>query len=234
MSAVLVDKPSDLGVRALSATVIIVVAGGAFAGGALPFSIFVGAVACWALWEWWALVERITAGLVGKAVWMIAGIGYVGGAAACLTIIGFAARPIAGVTLLSLIGVVVATDVGAYFAGRTIGGPKIAPSISPAKTWSGLLGGMATAAIFMAVVTAWTSESTAFALAIAASAGALLAIVAQAGDFFESWMKRRAGVKDAGILIPGHGGILDRIDGLIPVVIVGSCIALLAVGHPAT
>jgi phosphatidate cytidylyltransferase len=129
--------------------------------------------------------------------------------------------------VLGLIGIVVATDVGAYFAGRTLGGPKIAPSISPSKTWSGLIGGMLAASLFavalaMRVSPVFSMEE----LVLAILFGAFLAVVAQAGDFFESWMKRKAGVKDSGAMIPGHGGVLDRIDGLIPVVIVGTGVFL--------
>lgn len=103
-----------------------------------------------------------------------------------------------------------ATDIGAYFAGRSFGGPKVAPKISPNKTWSGLLGGMAGAFVLGWVLVSYTTLPTHLALASPA-----LALIAQAGDFFESWMKRRAGVKDSGALIPGHGGVLDRLDGVV-------------------
>jgi len=104
------------------------------------------------------------------------------------------------------------TDVGAYAAGRTIGGPKLAPRFSPKKTWAGLIGGMVAAALLGGAV-AWVHGSP--ALAGPMIVGALLAVVGQAGDLFESYMKRRSHVKDSGTLIPGHGGLLDRIDGLI-------------------
>jgi phosphatidate cytidylyltransferase len=103
-----------------------------------------------------------------------------------------------------------ATDIGAYFAGRTFGGPKIAPRISPNKTWSGLMGGMA-GALLLGLCLA-TFAGLPMRLAMASPA---LAILAQTGDFLESWMKRRAGVKDSGSLIPGHGGVLDRLDGVV-------------------
>jgi phosphatidate cytidylyltransferase len=103
-----------------------------------------------------------------------------------------------------------ATDIGAYFAGRSFGGPKVAPKISPNKTWSGLLGGMAGAFLLGWMLASYTTLPTHLALASPA-----LALIAQAGDFFESWMKRRAGVKDSGALIPGHGGVLDRLDGVV-------------------
>lgn len=105
-----------------------------------------------------------------------------------------------------------ATDIGAYFAGRTIGGPKLAPTVSPSKTWAGLIGGMAMALVLGLALAG--SFGLSFGLAMAS---APLAALAQMGDLFESAMKRRAGVKDSGTLIPGHGGLLDRIDGLVPV-----------------
>jgi phosphatidate cytidylyltransferase len=115
-------------------------------------------------------------------------------------------------------GLVWATDIFAYFAGRSIGGPKIWPAVSPNKTWAGLLGGMAAAALFSVVfagVGNWSQSAITMALV-----GALLAVVAQAGDFLESWLKRRAGVKDSGTLLRGHGGVMDRVDGLVPVCVV--------------
>jgi phosphatidate cytidylyltransferase len=118
-----------------------------------------------------------------------------------------------GLALWAL-GLVWATDIGAYFAGRMIGGPKLAPSISPNKTWAGLIGGVIAAAIVGALV-AYLASLPATAFVIAAP----LAVVAQGGDLLESWMKRRAGVKDSGKLLPGHGGVLDRIDGALPVLI---------------
>jgi phosphatidate cytidylyltransferase len=104
------------------------------------------------------------------------------------------------------------TDIFAYFAGRAIGGPKLAPRVSPNKTWAGLIGGMAGAAVIGAVA-AWLLDLAPIYYVI----GAPLALLAQFGDLYESWVKRRAGVKDSGSLIPGHGGILDRVDGLLPV-----------------
>lgn len=105
-----------------------------------------------------------------------------------------------------------ATDIGAYFAGRAIGGPKVAPAISPNKTWAGVIGGMLAASLFGIALHALGGLP--MRLMIAAPA---LAVAAQAGDFYESWLKRRAGVKDSGTLLPGHGGVLDRLDGVVPV-----------------
>lgn len=108
--------------------------------------------------------------------------------------------------------VVWSTDIGAFFAGRAIGGPKLAPAISPNKTIAGLVGGVISAALLSwAWVTAANLPSLLLWLA------APFAVIAQVGDLFESGLKRRAGVKDSGRWLPGHGGLLDRIDGLVPV-----------------
>ena len=119
-----------------------------------------------------------------------------------------------------------ASDIGAYLAGRLIGGAKMAPLISPGKTWSGAAGGL-----LAAVLVAWT---TALLLHPPVSLGRViilalvLGIVAQAGDLLESWMKRRFGVKDSGWLIPGHGGLLDRVDAVLTVAPVAAALALFA------
>ena len=113
--------------------------------------------------------------------------------------------------VLWLLLVVWATDSCAFFAGRAIGGPRLAPALSPAKTWAGLGGGMLGAAVIGGGF-AWAQGG---ALALALVIAPLLAVIAQAGDLFESWLKRRAGLKDSGALIPGHGGLLDRVDGLL-------------------
>jgi phosphatidate cytidylyltransferase len=114
--------------------------------------------------------------------------------------------------VLGLLLAVWACDTAAYFAGRGIGGPKLAPRWSPSKTWAGLAGGMAGSALVGGL---WSIASGIATPALAALAGALLAVVAQCGDLAESIVKRRFGVKDSGRIIPGHGGILDRVDGLL-------------------
>lgn len=123
-----------------------------------------------------------------------------------------------------LLLVVWATDIFAYFAGRGIGGPKIAPKLSPKKTWAGLIGGMFGAAVVGAAAAIWLNLGSPAMLALVSAA---LAVVAQAGDFLESALKRRAGVKDSGKLIPGHGGVLDRVDGLVTAAVAAALIALL-------
>lgn len=104
------------------------------------------------------------------------------------------------------------TDIGGYFVGRAVGGPRLAPRISPNKTWAGLLGGMALAALAGGLAADWFAFR---APALMAFAAAGLAVVGQIGDIVESAVKRHFGVKDSSHLIPGHGGILDRVDGLV-------------------
>jgi phosphatidate cytidylyltransferase len=113
--------------------------------------------------------------------------------------------------VLFLLLAVWATDTGAYFAGRLIGGPKLLPRISPNKTWSGLAGGIIASSLVGLVLALVRSE---LPLAYMMVAGALLGVVSQAGDLLESALKREYGVKDASALIPGHGGFMDRVDGL--------------------
>lgn len=105
-----------------------------------------------------------------------------------------------------------ATDIGAFFAGRSIGGPKLAPRLSPNKTWAGLIGGVAAASALALVLHVRYGLPWRMTLATP-----LLAVLAQGGDLYESWLKRRAGVKDSGNILPGHGGVLDRLDGFVPV-----------------
>ena len=114
-----------------------------------------------------------------------------------------------------------ACDIGAYFAGRSIGGPKLAPAVSPNKTWAGLAGGVIAAGIFGWLLSAHVGLDWRLA-----AASPLLAVLAQLGDLFESAMKRRAGVKDSGNILPGHGGVLDRLDGLVPVAPVAALLVL--------
>jgi phosphatidate cytidylyltransferase len=113
--------------------------------------------------------------------------------------------------IMWLMLVVWSTDSFAYFAGRIFGGPKLAPKLSPKKTWSGLLGGMVGAAAISTIYAAFLLPGW-MGLAVVAAA---LAVIAQIGDIFESALKRHFGVKDSGRLIPGHGGVLDRVDGLV-------------------
>lgn len=148
-----------------------------------------------------------------SSLWYALGLVYL--SLACLGMIWLRELPGTGRdVVLWLLAVVWATDTGAYAAGRTIGGPKMAPKISPNKTWAGLAGGMASAAL-VGAVTAWLLK-TVGAVSLAAIS-AFLAVVAQSGDLLESRLKRRFGAKESSNLIPGHGGLLDRLDGVLAV-----------------
>ncbi|MET3580463.1 phosphatidate cytidylyltransferase [Mesorhizobium robiniae] len=116
------------------------------------------------------------------------------------------------VAILFLFAVVWATDISAYFVGRAVGGPKLAPSISPGKTQSGALGGAVGGVVAGLLLAASAGAGN---LAILGVVALVLSVVAQAGDLFESWVKRRHDRKDSGTLIPGHGGVMDRVDGLV-------------------
>jgi phosphatidate cytidylyltransferase len=129
------------------------------------------------------------------------------------------AAPGSGLALVAyLLMAVWATDIGAFASGRCLGGPRLAPRFSPKKTWSGLLGGMVAAGLAGAATALAFGRHSGMVggdMVGAALLAMVLAVVAQAGDLFESAIKRRYDVKDSGRLIPGHGGLLDRVDGLI-------------------
>jgi phosphatidate cytidylyltransferase len=161
-------------------------------------------------------IGALAAGLIARArgetaSWASVGVVLIGVPAVAL--VWLRSLPEVGMgVLLWLLIVVWTTDTGAYLVGQRVGGPRLAPSISPGKTWSGLGGGVIGAAL-VSVITAWGLGSE--RLAHAAGLGAGFAVVAQVGDLVESMLKRSAGVKDSGALIPGHGGVLDRVDGLL-------------------
>lgn len=215
---------SDLGVRIASALVLFAIAGAALWFGGIAFGLLLLVGGALVLVEWFALVRAMTLdGGAAKGALMVAGPILVLGAIAGLWFI----RDRLGVTAaLWVFGMVWATDIGAYFAGRAFGGARLAPKISPSKTWSGLIGGMVAALIVSA-----TLGDRGGIIGVPLWIGLFMGLLAQLGDLGESWMKRRAGVKDSGKLIPGHGGLFDRVDGLLPVALVLG--ALAALGHIA-
>jgi len=168
------------------------------------------------------LIAAMLMALIPKAAGTALGVGYIGTAA--ISILFLRAQPLGFALALWTLVIVWATDIGAFFAGRAIGGPKLAPTISPKKTWAGLAGGMVAAAIVGAVI-ATLGHLPTRTLWLAP----LLAVAAQIGDLAESGMKRRIHVKDSGRILPGHGGLLDRIDGMLPVAILVA--ALVANGN---
>ncbi|HVI87850.1 MAG TPA: phosphatidate cytidylyltransferase [Dongiaceae bacterium] len=150
-----------------------------------------------------------------KALWFGLGVLYV--VPASLAAVAIRAQAGDGLpTEIWIVALVVAADTGAYVAGRSIGGPKLAPRISPNKTWAGLAGAIVSAGIIGAVTAVIIGRPSVMPLTLVSG---LLAIVEQGGDLFESYFKRHFGVKDSGRIIPGHGGVLDRVDGLLAVIL---------------
>jgi phosphatidate cytidylyltransferase len=166
-----------------------------------------------------------------KADWTLGGLAYAGFAALAPGMLR--ADDAAGLAVLGLvIAVVWPTDIFAYFTGKTLGGPKILPSVSPKKTVSGSLGGLVAG---MAFGSAFYVEVTGAFPWWILPLTAVLSVLGQAGDLFESWVKRRFGVKDSGRIIPGHGGLMDRIDALIIALGAAFIVGVLFEGleHPA-
>lgn len=159
-----------------------------------------------------ALMISGAAGLfLSQGLWTTSGLAYAGLSAVALAFLRDSDS--AGLSaLLFLFAIVWVTDILAYFVGRSIGGPKLAPAISPGKTWSGAIGGLIGGMIGGTVVAAALGSGNFAGLALVAL---LLSVLSQAGDLFESWVKRRSGVKDSGSIIPGHGGVMDRVDALV-------------------
>ncbi len=194
---------ADLRLRVASAAVLAPLAlACVWVGGVSWYALLLlaGAGICW---EWTQMARR-------DAAELLAGLAYAG--LAVLALASLRALPGVGrPAMIFLLAVVWSSDIGAYLAGRLIGGPKLAPRISPGKTWSGAAGGVAAVlAVGVAAAALWPVPA-----APVVAAAAVLGVAAQAGDLLESAVKRHFGVKDSGRLIPGHGGLLDRLDGLM-------------------
>lgn len=187
------------------------------------------------LWSWagpWtSIVAGVSIGLVSigrHRVFRSAGFAYI--LLACISLIWLRELDPGGMKTVIWLGlVVVMTDTCAYLTGKTVGGPKLAPKISPKKTWSGLLGGMTGAAIAGALVASAFNEAGILGLGLL---GGVFAIIAQLGDLLVSKAKRAFGVKDSGNLIPGHGGVLDRLDGFLSSSLALTVLVLLAGRSP--
>lgn len=132
--------------------------------------------------------------------------------------------------VIFLFAIVWMSDIGAYFAGRALGGPKLVPQVSPNKTWAGAVGGLLAAILAAVAVAKLAALSAIFPLAVLALA---LSVFAQAGDLFESFLKRRFHAKDSSQLIPGHGGLMDRLDGFVTASVAAALIGLLRGGFEA-
>jgi len=198
---------NELATRTLTGAILVCIALlAAYVGGDI-FAVLVAMVATAMFYEWTRMIRGWPFG------WYVGGFLYA--LLPALALLWIRERDAHGLALLIWAFIVIwSTDIGAYFAGRNFGRRKLAPSISPNKTVEGLYGGMAAATLLggaWALATGLGKPILAFP--------PLFAIAAQMGDLFESWMKRRAGVKDSGNWLPGHGGVLDRLDGLVPVAV---------------
>ena len=167
----------------------------------------------------------------GRRAFIAAGIPYAGAIGIAPSVLRFDAE-YGFLAILFLFAVVWATDITAYFVGRAVGGPKLAPRWSPNKTWSGAIGGIVGAALAAIVLARIAGLGSPIVLTMIAVA---LSVVAQAGDLFESALKRRFGAKDSGHLIPGHGGAMDRLDGFVAAATLAYVLGLLhgGIGAPA-
>ena len=198
---------NELLVRTISGVLMIALALAAAAAGGYVFAVFVALAATAVYYEWTRLVR-------GWGLAWNAG-GFVYALLPALALLWIRDRSDDKLALVLWVFIVTwATDIGAYFVGRALGRRKLAPSISPGKTVEGLFGGAVAAAILGAAWAMFTGLKPSLYLL-----APLFAFAAQGGDLFESWMKRQAGVKDSGNWLPGHGGVLDRLDGLVPVAI---------------
>jgi phosphatidate cytidylyltransferase len=160
-----------------------------------------------------------------RRIWTTAGFAYAGAAEQASILLR--SDPVMGWTVLMLVFLVVwVTDIGGYFAGRGIGGPKLWPRVSPNKTWAGAVGGFAASLAVAGTYAAFGLGKTLPLLLI----GAVLSVVSQLGDLFESAVKRRFGVKDSSHVIPGHGGLLDRLDGFVAAVVLAAIFGLWRAG----
>jgi phosphatidate cytidylyltransferase len=185
--------------------------GGLLAGGAalavwLDGPLFWGLIAATSVLAWreWARLHR---GLAAR----LAGMVYIAAPAAAL--VWLRGQPGGLWLALWLFAIVWAADVGAFAVGRALGGARLCPAVSPGKTWAGFWGANISATLASLAL----ADRVGLTPGKAAFAGLALGLLAQAGDLFESWLKRRAGVKDSGTLLAAHGGVLDRLDSLVPV-----------------
>lgn len=221
MAAPPADLPSGgLNQRLISAIVLIPPVVAAVHFGSPYFEVMVLAGAVVLAWEWNGLCSRAPQ---GRGFWRLAGAAAI--VLPCLALVWLRQGASGRDAILWLFLVVWAADTGAYAVGRAIGGPKLAPAISPKKTWSGLFGALVAAGLAgVAAATLLSGATSSRTLAF----GTVLGAVSQAGDLAESWVKRKFGVKDASGLIPGHGGLMDRIDGLFAAVLAVAAVEIAA------
>ena len=163
-----------------------------------------------------------------RRIWVACGIPYAGALGIAPIVLRSDERGF--LVIMLLFAIVWATDIAAYFAGRALGGPKLMPQVSPKKTWSGALAGIVAAILVAVAIARFAGLVGLVPIAILA---VLLSVVAQAGDLFESALKRRFGAKDSSQLIPGHGGLMDRLDGFVVAALLAALVGLLRGGFDA-
>ena len=203
--------PGNLMLRVISSAVLAPLAIGVTWLGGVTFVIFWTVAASIVLWEWSMLARKRAHTMPAYAGWMLAGLVYAG--LLLLAPIGLRGDAQFGPTaILFLFAVVWATDIVAYFVGRAIGGPKLWPAVSPKKTWSGAVGGTI-GAVAIGLILIKLSGLVIAPMLVLVTFG--LSVASQAGDLLESAVKRHFGAKDASQLIPGHGGLMDRLDGFL-------------------
>ncbi len=175
----------------------------------------------------WAVAAILAAKSANTRFWQLIGVVYVAFPLLALVMLR-ASTPLGLQSILLLFAAIWSADTMAYFFGRFLGGPKLWPAVSPNKTWAGMLGAAVGAAIGSMLIF-WSFSLS--SILIAAVLGAVLGVVEQGGDLFESAAKRAFSVKDSGNIIPGHGGILDRVDGLVAAALVALLIGFIRAGH---
>lgn len=197
--------------RVASAVILAPIFAGFVWYGSWPFLIWLVIAACIAMYEWRGLIVRLND---GKGAALFFGFVYIS-----LSFYSFyLCRGLGGAHIILLLLLVWSSDIGAYFFGKFIGGAKLLPQISPNKTWAGMIGAMFCPVVVLLLFMYFyvgIGGMEAYIISFLLIVGALIGVLGQAGDLLISYVKRQARVKDTGNLIPGHGGLLDRIDSLL-------------------
>jgi phosphatidate cytidylyltransferase len=189
-------KNTEFFLRALSSILLVPIIICIILKGGIYFSAFIIIIAIIMGGEW-AIITKSKP----EIIWQIIGILYIG--LPCISLIYLAQEEKGYATILSIFSIVIATNCGGYIFGKLLKGPKLAPKISPNKTWTGFFGG-----IFLAILAGIIRKEEIYFVII-------ISIIAQIGDLLESWIKRKFHVKDSGNIIPGHGGLIDEFDGIV-------------------
>lgn len=225
---------SNLALRVVSSLILAPLAIGLAYLGNWPFAIFWTVAAAIVLIEWMMLViGRNPLALFpwsgSQWLWALCGVVYAGALLAATLILRGDAS-LGFVAIVFVFAVVWGSDILAYFVGRAVGGPKLMPRVSPGKTWSGAAGGTLASIIFGVLVAKFGGLESLGAIALIAL---ILSVVSQAGDLIESALKRHFHVKDSSGLLPGHGGLMDRLDGYVTAVVAAALIGLVRGGLDA-